>query len=70
MENSFQVMNIVLKSTMGIRAVATEGCGGCNTPQASSLSENLLRIKVLSAIFRKYISLPAFFIYSGISGGN
>jgi len=29
--------------------------GGCNTPQASSLSAKLLRIKVLSAIFRKSI---------------
>ena len=37
------------------RAVATVGCGGCNTPQASSLSAKLLRIKVLSAIFRKSI---------------
>ena len=31
------------------------GVRGCNTPQASSLSANLLRIKVLSAIFRKSI---------------
>ena len=39
----------------GSRAVATVGCGGCNTPQASSLSAKLLRIKVLSAIFRQSI---------------
>ena len=33
----------------------TGGCGGVTPPQASSLSANLLRIKVLSAIFRKAI---------------
>ena len=41
-----------------IRAVATVGCGGGGVtppPQASSLSAKLLRIKVLSAIFRKSI---------------
>ena len=36
-------------------AVATGGCGGCDTPQTESLSANLLRIKVLSAIFRNSI---------------
>ena len=38
-----------------VGAVATGGCGGCDTPQAESLSANLLRIKVLSAIFRNSI---------------
>ena len=37
------------------RAVATVGYGGVTPPQASSLSAKLLRLKVLSAIFRKSI---------------
>ena len=39
------------------RAMATVGCGGVTPPQATSLSAKLLRIKVLSAIFRKSILL-------------